>query len=90
MNDLAALREDVQEIVSSVENNIRRRRLELEKADKETVVENKIISEALSSVPGITKRLAQMRQGKNRAEQEVTYDVSSHATHTIGEIRRKR
>ena len=89
MNDIDALRRDVDDIIANIEKNIKRRRRALEREDKVAVVENKIISEALSSIPGISKRLAQMRQGKKKAEQEMAMDVSSHATHTIGEIRRK-
>lgn len=90
MDVVEQLRIEVDTITSNIEKNIRRRRRILEKEEaKLLVVENKIISDALSSVAGISKRLAVMRQGKAKSDQGLIMDINSHGSITIGEARRR-
>lgn len=80
----------VDDIIATVKKNIRRRKLELERDGKVTIIENKVLSEQLSTIPGIERTLSQMRLAKQKVEQEVTNDVYSHGTISKGEIRRQQ
>ena len=84
------LKEKNDELLSHVQKNIQRRRQMLSREEKTAVVvKNKIISEALHSIPGISKRLAHLRTSKLNSEKELVTQFDSHATITRGEVRRK-
>eukprot|EP01040_Poterioochromonas_malhamensis_P007347 gene7348-7928_t len=77
-------------ILDWVKDNIQRRQRELdEDLQQHVVVENRVLSGELSSIPGMQRHLMHAKNAKNLYESQVVNDVSSHGTMTRADLNRK-
>jgi hypothetical protein len=90
MADIREIKANVEKLRSQIVFNIEKRKIDLDNdyIKSITVIENVQVSRNVASIAGIEKCLNRMRQAKQKREAELTIDIHSHATQTIGECRR--
>jgi hypothetical protein len=77
-------------ILAKVKSNVLKRQQELEEDLQENViVENRIISGTLSSIPGMQRHLSHAKNAKNLYESQQVQDIQSHANLTRKDLNRK-
>jgi hypothetical protein len=73
-----------------VEQNIQRRRKALEDdLEANVMIKDRVVSTALSSIPGVERHLHNARQAKLIYDNQFTTDHMSHATVSRSDMRKK-
>ncbi len=80
----------VQDHVDTIKANIKRRSQELEDdLNANVLLENRIISERLSSVQGLKKHLSHSKLTKSAYEQQEVMDAYGHGSFTRADMQKK-
>jgi hypothetical protein len=73
-----------------VKSNIKRRAKQLEDDLQQNVmIENRVVSGRLSSIPGVQRHLSHAKSAKMLYENQAVPDISSHSTLTRADLNRK-
>jgi hypothetical protein len=88
--DLSYLNHHIDELVTWTRNNIQRREKELnDDLQEHVIIDNRVLSSQLSSIPGMQRHLSHARAAKQQYESQVIPDTNSHGSFTIAELNRK-
>ncbi len=90
MSDHVLLHQSVQHHVDTISNNIARRQKELEDdLNANVLLENRIVSERLSSVQGLKKHLSHSNLTKQAYEKQEVSDAYGHGSTTRADLHKK-
>jgi hypothetical protein len=82
--------DEVNALITSIEASIERRKRELdEDLQSNIVIENRIVSDRLATVPGFQKHLNQARMARMVYETQVVEDHTGHGTTTRAALHKK-